>query len=164
MWKCVCGYEYMSVSVWSCVSLCAWQYFCVYVWGGLCERLCVNEYVWFCLCVCVTVFANICVCLCVILCVWLWLWVSERMCVCVNVQERRHSSEFKKCWNKVLISWDHLCLRFRISANSFALPSNTLCVHQRAPVYLRQKKPIPRSLQIVAKCRGQLAQAHLSCT
>ena len=157
MWNCVCVYDSMSVSVCEAVSLCVCDSISVCMYGGgsvweivckwvrlilsvcLCDCICEHLLMSVCHFVCVNVPVGfrmnmyVCVCVCVCVCVW--------MCRRGGIVQ-----SFKlKCWNKVLISWDHLCLRFRISANykwlrNFAWPSNTLYVHQRAPVYLSQKK------------------------
>ena len=125
-----------------------------------------------CDCICEHLLISVCNFVCVNVTVGFWMNMCVCVCVCVWMCRRGDivQSLKLKCWNKVLISWDHLCLPFRISASSTNDSEILRCqaipyTSTRGRVYLRQKRLISGSLQILAeKCQGQLAQARLSCT
>lgn len=163
MWKCVCVYDYIR-SVCKLCLLCVCDSISVCIYGGLCERLCkwVRLILSVCLCDCEHLLMSG-VYSCVRECDCGFLeWICVCVCVCVWMCRRGDivQSLKLKCWNKVLISWDHLRLPFRISANStndseILRCYNTLYFHQRACLLAPEETLISWEFQVILqKCQG----------
>lgn len=74
-----------------CVSLCVYEFMCVYICICMCIWLYVCMYIWV-VCACVYMYTYMCVCICrhvYVLCVCVWLYdsmcISKYMCVWVCI-------------------------------------------------------------------------------